>query len=58
MAFELVSEVSRLTVKEEGWLRILLAEADAEGKQIWTDRQTSQLRLLHHEIEKAWGFLL
>ena len=58
MAFELVSEVSRLTVKEEGWLRILLAEADAEGKQIWTDRQTSQLRLLRHEIEKAWGVLL
>ena len=54
MAFELVFEVSRRTVKEEGWLRILLAETDTEGKQIWTDRQTEQLRVLRQEIEKAW----
>lgn len=55
MAFELVFEVSRRTVKEEGWLRILLAETDAEGKQIWTDKETEQLRVLRREIEKAWG---
>ncbi|MBQ6928107.1 MAG: HD domain-containing protein [Oscillospiraceae bacterium] len=55
MAFELVFEVSRRTVKEEGYLRILLAETDAEGNQIWTDRETEQLRILRHEIEKAWG---
>ena len=55
MAFELVFDISRRTVKEEGWLRILLAETDAEGKQIWTDRETEQLRILRREIEKAWG---
>lgn len=58
MAFELVFEVSRRTVKEEGWLRRLLAETDAEGKQIWTDRETEQLRILRLEIEKAWGVSL
>ena len=58
MAFELVFEISRLTVKEEGWLRILLAETDAEGNQIWTDRETEQLRVLRREIEKAWGVSL
>ena len=52
MAFELVFEVSRRTVQEEGWLRSLLAEKDTEGKQIWTDRQTEQIRVLRHEIEK------
>ena len=55
MAFELVFEISRKTVKEEGWLRMLLAETDPEGKQIWTDRETEQLRILRKEIEKAWG---
>jgi hypothetical protein len=39
-------------VQEEGWLRSLLAEKDTEGKQIWTDRQTEQIRVLRHEIEK------
>ena len=58
MAFELVFEVSRLTVKGEGWLRTLLAETDAKGKQIWTERQTEQLRVLRQEIEKAWGVIL
>ncbi|MBO7664219.1 MAG: HD domain-containing protein [Clostridia bacterium] len=55
MAFELVFEFSRRTVREEGWLRALLAETDADGKQIWTDRETEQLRILRREIEKAWG---
>jgi len=55
MAFELAFEVSRRTVKEEGWLRMLLAETDTSGKQIWTDRETEQLRILRKEIEKAWG---
>ena len=53
MAFELVFDVSRRTVREEGWLGALLAETDAEGKQIWTDRETEQLRVLRHEIENA-----
>lgn len=55
MAFELVFDVSRRTVREEGWLGALLAETDAEGKQIWTDRETKQLRILRHEIEKSLG---
>ena len=55
MAFELVFDVSRRTVREEGWLGALLTETDAEGKQIWTDRETEQLRVLRHEIEKALG---
>ena len=58
MAFELVFEVSRRTVREEGWLRSLLAETDSEGKQIWNDRETEQLRILRREIEKAWGVSL
>lgn len=58
MAFELVFEYSRRTVREEGWLKALLAENDAGGKQIWTDRETEQLRVLRHEIEKAWGISL
>ena len=58
MAFELVFEVSRRTVQEEGWLRILLAETDSEGKQIWNDRETEQIRILRREIEKAWGVSL
>ena len=58
MAFELVFEISRRTVREEGWLLALLAETDENGKQIWTDRETEQLRLLRREIEKAWGTTL
>ena len=58
MAFELVFEYSRRTVREEGWLKALLAETDAGGEQIWTDRETEQLRVLRHEIEKAWGIPL
>ena len=53
MAFELVTEAARRTVKEEGWLRALLAETDAGGKQIWTDRETEQLGILRRELEKA-----
>ena len=30
-------------------------DLDAEGKQIWTDKETEQLRVLRREIEKAWG---
>ena len=55
MAFELVTEAARRTVKEEGWLRALLAETDAGGKQIWTDRETEQLRIVKNEIEKVLG---
>ncbi len=55
MAFELVNDIARQTVKEEGWLRALLAERDASGAQIWTDRETEQLRVLRREIEAAWG---
>ena len=55
MAFELVFEESRRTVREEGWLRALLAEKDENGKQIWTDRETEQLREVRREIENAWG---
>ena len=58
MAFELVFEISRRTVKEEGWLLAMLAETDAEGKRIWNDRETEQLRILRREIEKAWGVSL
>ena len=58
MAFELVFDISRRTVREEGWLLALLAETDENGKQIWTDRETEQLRLLKREIEKAWGTTL
>lgn len=58
MAFELVFEVSRRTVREQGWLRELLAENDAEGKRLWTDRETEQLQILHREIKKAWGLSL
>ena len=58
MAFEMVFEISRRTVKEEGWLSALLAEKDEKGQQIWTDRQTEQLRILRCEIEKAWGVSL
>ena len=58
MAFELVFDISRRTVREEGWLLALLAETDENGKQIWTDRETEQLRLLRREIEKAWGTTL
>ena len=58
MAFGLVFEISRRTVREEGWLRSLLAETDSGGKQIWNDRETEQLRILRREIEKAWGVSL
>ena len=58
MAFELVFAISRQTVREEGWLRLLLAETDAEGKQLWSDRETEQLRIVRREIEKAWGVSL
>ena len=58
LAFELMFAYSRRTAREEGWLRAMLAETDAGGKQIWTDRETAQLRELRHEIEKAWGIPL
>lgn len=58
MAFELVYDVSRLTVREEGYLKTLLAETDADGKRIWSERETEQLRVLRAEIEKAWGVSL
>ncbi len=58
MAFELVYKISRLTVKEEGFLLNLLAVTDIQGNQIWTDTETQQLRILCDEIGKAWGFSL
>ena len=57
MAFELVFEISRRTVREEGYLSALLAETDEQGKQIWTDRETEQLRIVKNEIEKFLGSL-
>lgn len=58
MAFELAFEVSRRTVREQGYLQALLAETDADGKQLWTDRETEQIRILKKEIEKAWNITL
>ena len=58
MAYELVFDISRQTVKEEGWLSALLAEKNAAGEQIWSDQETEQLRILHREIENAWGIQL
>ncbi len=58
MAFELVYKISRLTVREEGFLLSLLAKTDAQGNQIWTDKETLQLCMLCDEIGKAWGFPL
>ncbi len=58
MAFELVFEISRRTVQEEGWLRQLLAETDPAGNPIWPARETEQLRIVRREIEKAWGYSL
>ncbi len=58
MAFELVFDVSRETVREEGWLKAMLAETDSEGKPLWTGRETEQLRTVRREIEKAWGTAL
>lgn len=58
MAFELVFDVSRRTVREEGYLKALLVETDADGKRIWSERETEQLRILRAEIEKAWGLSL
>ena len=58
MAFELVFEVSRRTVKEEGWLRKLLSDVDSSGKPVWTNREAEQLAVLRNEIEKAWGMTL
>jgi putative nucleotidyltransferase with HDIG domain len=54
-AFDMVFDISRRTVMEEGWLSALLMEKDKEGKQIWTDRETAQLRVVRREIENAWG---
>ena len=58
MAFELVFDVSRRTVKEEGWLRKLLSDVDPSGKPVWTGREAEQLAVLRNEIEKAWGMTL
>lgn len=58
MAFELVYRISRLTVREEGFLMRLLAVTDAQGNQIWTDTEIQQLQILREEIGKAWGFPL
>lgn len=58
MAFEMVFEISRKTVKEEGWLLALLAETDEQGKPIWTRKEAEQLRIVRREIENAWGVSL
>lgn len=54
MAFELVFDISRRTVKEEGWLRALMAEEEPG----LTERGREQLRILRKEIEIAWGMPL
>ena len=48
----------RLSTSKLFMLLLLLAETDAEGKQIWSDRETEQLRTVRREIEKAWGVSL
>ena len=58
MAFEVVFDVSRRTVREEGWLRKLLADADSSGRPVWTGREVEQLAILRNEIEKAWNMTL
>ena len=58
MAFEMVFEISRKTVKEEGWLLALLAETDEQGKPIWTRKEAEQLRIVRREIENTWGVSL
>ena len=55
LAFELVFDISRQTVREEGWLKIMLSGADPEGKPVFSDRETEQLRTVQREIERAWG---
>jgi len=58
MAFELVYEVSRRTVRKEGWLRELFRETDAAGHPLWTEEEARQLRITLAEIESAWGMSL
>jgi putative nucleotidyltransferase with HDIG domain len=57
MAFELVFDISKKTVREEGYLLALLATTDEKGKQIWTDKETVQLEIVRKEIEKVLGVL-
>lgn len=52
MAFELVFPESRRIVREQGHLNRLLAEQDADGKPLWTEKERAQLRVLRNEIEK------
>ena len=54
MAFELVFPESRRIVREQGYLSRLLAERDADGKPLWTEKERAQLRVLQNEIEKAF----
>ncbi len=53
LAFELVFPKSRQIVREQGFLNLLLAESDADGKPLWTERELVQLRILKDEIGKA-----
>lgn len=54
MAFELVYPESRRIVREQGFLFRLLAEQDADGKALWSERERDQLRVLRMEIEKSF----
>lgn len=53
MAFELVFPESRRIALEQGFLSRLLAERDADGQWLWTERERAQLRVLRNEIRKA-----
>lgn len=55
MAFELVFPQSRRIVREQGYLDRMLAEYDANGKPLWTEKERAQLRVLRDEIGKALG---
>jgi putative nucleotidyltransferase with HDIG domain len=57
MAFELVFDISKKTVRQEGYLLNLLATTDDKGNLIWTDKETRQLEIVRKEIEKVLGVL-
>ena len=55
MAFELAFPESGRIVREQGFLRRLLAEYGEDGKPLWTERERAQLCVLRDEIKAAWG---
>lgn len=55
MAFELVFGTSREIVREQGFLDQILGEVDKDGNRLWSAKECEQLRILRHEIERAWA---